>query len=537
MPNIKAPDTIKTANRTIKRLNRTVREGVRDIKGAGDSSGITRDSAAAPDNAPADVLEYTGMRAGMFAGDVLLHTGGKLGGKAIRSVQEPFRVKGRLQLAGKQAASAKDAAKAAGKTIKESAHTIKTAAQGAKQGIQTAVKTGQATIKTAQATVKTAQTTIKTAQTAVKTAQVAAKTSVQAARAAAQAARVSFHAAVQATRAAAHATVVAAKAVVAGTKALISAIVAGGWVAVVILLAIVVVIAIIATAVGVFAATDTEGRSLESVQQDTSALFYEMLKEQEGYMQGYDKVVISPAPQITDWNNIIAVYSVRAQHEGMVAIEMTDDAVELLQQTAFDMISFTPSYQDLSYTQTDAEGNQTTRTIKVGIVTVTYKTPEEMAVKYGLAADETELLLDLAKSDTFGSGLALTGTGSFQNPCPSGVFALGDYPTKDGTTYHPGRDITAPAGSPVYAAADGTVTQAGDGSIMIDHGNGYHTVYTHCNNISVEAEQTVKAGQQIAIVGNLPEGESGEPHLHFELRTGEGTDPLMDTNDPLREIH
>lgn len=120
MPNIKAPDTIKMANRTIKRLNRTVREGVRDIKGAGDSSGITRDSAAAPDNAPADVLEYTGMRAGMFAGDVLLHTGGKLGGKAIRSVQEPFRVKGRLQLAGKQAASAKDAAKAAGKTIKES---------------------------------------------------------------------------------------------------------------------------------------------------------------------------------------------------------------------------------------------------------------------------------------------------------------------------------------------------------------------------------------------------------------------------------
>lgn len=77
-------------------------------------------------------------------------------------------------------------------------------------------------------------------------------------------------------------------------------------------------------------ATDTVGRSLESVQQDTSALFYEMLKGQEGYMQGYDKVVISPAPQITDWNNIIAVYSVRAQHEGMVAIEMTDDAVELL---------------------------------------------------------------------------------------------------------------------------------------------------------------------------------------------------------------
>lgn len=75
------------------------------------------------------------------------------------------------------------------------------------------------------------------------------------------------------------------------------------------------------------------------------------------------------------------------------------------------MISFTPSYQELSYTQTDAERNQTTRTIKVGIVTVTYKTPEEMTVKYGLAADETELLLDLTKSDTFGSIMIDHGNG------------------------------------------------------------------------------------------------------------------------------
>lgn len=538
MPNIKVAGTvsgtIKTADRTIKRLDHTVREGVRDIKGAADQAGITQDTGNSPDVAPVKVLEYAEMQAGRYAGHTLLRAGGKAAKGTIKSVREPFLVKKRFQAAGRQAQAAKDAAKTAGKTIKESAHTIKTAAHGAKEGVHAAVKTGQAAIKTAETTVKTAETAAKTVQATAKTAQAAAQASAQAARAAAEAARVSAQAAAQAARATAHAVVVAVKAIVAGVKALAAAIVAGGWVAAAIVLVVVVLIAIIATAIGIFAANDTAGRSLESVQQDTAAIFAERLAEQEGYMEGYDKVVISPAPQITEWNNIIAVYSVRAQHEGEVAIEMTDDAVELLQETAWDMISFEPSYQELSYTQTDGDGNQSTRTIKVGIITVVYKSPADMAAQYGFTADETELLLSLADTDAFGSGLKLFGGGTFDNPVPSGSFVLGDYPTKDGTTYHPGRDIAAQAGTPVLAAADGTVTQAGDGTIVIDHGNGYRTVYAHCGNISVAADQAVAKGQQIAAVGELPEGETGEPHLHFELRTGD--DPLMNTIDPLQEI-
>ena len=512
--------TIKTANRTIKRLDRTVREGVRDIKGVADHAEIAQDSGESPDAAPGKVLEYAEVRTGRYAGRTLLRAGEKAVKGTVKSVREPFRVKGRLQTAGRQAQAAKDAAKTAGKTIKQSAHTIKTAVHGAKESIHAAVKTGQATAKTAQ--------------TAVRTAQAAAKTSVQAARAAAQAARVSAQAAAHAARVTAHAAAAAVKAIVAGVQSLASLIAAGGWVAVAVVLAVVVIIALIITAAGIFAAQDTEGRSLSSIQQDTSTVFYERLAEQEGYMQGYDKVVVSPAPQITDWNNIIAVYAVRAQHEGMAAIEMNDQAAELFQQTAMDMIGFSPSYMNLSYVQTDAGGNQNTRTIKVGVITVTYMTPEEMAEKYGFTDDETELLLELAKSDTFGSGITLYGGGTFENPVPSGVFALGDYPTKDGETYHTGRDITAAVGSPVYAAADGTVTQAGDGSIAIDHGNGFRTVYAHCGNISVAAGQAVTQGQQIAVVEELPEGEPGQPHLHFELRTGD--DPLFDTMDPLREI-
>lgn len=119
------------------------------------------------------------------------------------------------------------------KTIKQSVRstgkTVKTAAKGT-------VKSAEKSVKTAQATSKAA---IKTTETSVKTAQAAAKASVKATRRAAQAAKATAKATAEATKAAVRATIAAVKAIIAGTKALISAIIAGGWVAVVIILIIV----------------------------------------------------------------------------------------------------------------------------------------------------------------------------------------------------------------------------------------------------------------------------------------------------------
>ena len=119
------------------------------------------------------------------------------------------------------------------KTIKQSVRstgkTVKTAAKGT-------VKSAEKSVKTAQATSKAA---IKTTETSVKTAQAAAKASVKATQRAAQAAKVTAKATAEATKAAVRATIAAVKAMIAGTKALISAIIAGGWVAVVIILIIV----------------------------------------------------------------------------------------------------------------------------------------------------------------------------------------------------------------------------------------------------------------------------------------------------------
>ena len=91
---------------------------------------------------------------------------------------------------------------------------------------------------------------------------------------------------------------------------------------------------------------------------------------------------------------------------------------------------------------------------------------------------------------------------------------------------HKGVDICAAAGTPIYASAGGTVTKAGynkagagtgyGNSIIINHGNGYTTVYAHCLSLVVRAGQSVKQGQLIGYVGST--GRSSGNHCHFEIR-------------------
>jgi murein DD-endopeptidase MepM/ murein hydrolase activator NlpD len=86
---------------------------------------------------------------------------------------------------------------------------------------------------------------------------------------------------------------------------------------------------------------------------------------------------------------------------------------------------------------------------------------------------------------------------------------------------HEGIDFAASTGSPIYAADSGKVTFAGTRSgyglcVMINHGNGYQTLYGHASKLLVKAGQSVKKGERIANVGST--GRSTGPHLHFEVR-------------------
>ena len=86
---------------------------------------------------------------------------------------------------------------------------------------------------------------------------------------------------------------------------------------------------------------------------------------------------------------------------------------------------------------------------------------------------------------------------------------------------HTGLDVAAPIGTPVKAAASGTVTFAGyKGSygylLVISHGNGIETYYGHCSKLYAKVGQTVSQGEVISAVGNT--GNSTGPHLHIEIR-------------------
>lgn len=98
-------------------------------------------------------------------------------------------------------------------------------------------------------------------------------------------------------------------------------------------------------------------------------------------------------------------------------------------------------------------------------------------------------------------------------------------------TNHNGIDIAAPLGTPIVAAADGVVIEAGSASgfgmwVRVQHDDGTVTVYGHMYEYSVSEGQQVKAGEQIATVGS--NGQSTGPHLHFEVWQGGGAkiDPL-----------
>ena len=88
---------------------------------------------------------------------------------------------------------------------------------------------------------------------------------------------------------------------------------------------------------------------------------------------------------------------------------------------------------------------------------------------------------------------------------------------------HAGIDMAGPIGTPIYAASDGVVVDAGPTAgygawVKIRHADGTVTLYGHINSWEVQIGQRVMAGDQIATIGNR--GNSTGPHCHFEVLVG-----------------
>lgn len=110
---------------------------------------------------------------------------------------------------------------------------------------------------------------------------------------------------------------------------------------------------------------------------------------------------------------------------------------------------------------------------------------------------------------------------SLIKPVKSGYTITSRFGTRS-SGMHKGLDVAAPSGTPIYAAAAGTVVSSGWSTsgygycIRVSHGNGVETLYAHCSKIYVNEGQSVSQGEKIGAVGTT--GNSTGNHLHLEIR-------------------
>jgi murein DD-endopeptidase MepM/ murein hydrolase activator NlpD len=101
---------------------------------------------------------------------------------------------------------------------------------------------------------------------------------------------------------------------------------------------------------------------------------------------------------------------------------------------------------------------------------------------------------------------------------------------------HGGSDYSADEGTPVLAAADGTVAMVADqffggNAVFVDHGDGLVTMYMHLSRVNVAGGQEVRRGERVGAVGST--GRATGPHLHFGARwRGARVDPALLLGDP-----
>ncbi len=110
-------------------------------------------------------------------------------------------------------------------------------------------------------------------------------------------------------------------------------------------------------------------------------------------------------------------------------------------------------------------------------------------------------------------------------------FGWRSHPVSGALDFHYGADIAVPEGTPVAAALGGTVVFSGwqesyGNYILLDHQNGFRTLYAHCRALLAKEGERVRAGERIAFSGQT--GETTGPHLHFEvLLDGRHLDPAQ----------
>ena len=326
-------------------------------------------------------------------------------------------------------------------------------------------------------------------------------------------------------------------------------------------LSIVIVISLVAfvsgSAYGIFFAADAPNAASVTVREAVDTLtaeYRDRLEEISDTVQ-HDRQDITSNDDVyyIRWQDVLAVFSsyVAGSEQGAPVAALTEEQVDKLRKImwAMNAVDYATHTETAVIETTDKNGKATTTEITetVLVISLTHKTPGEMAADYHFTARQDtylqllqdpqyeELWAELLGGFAQGGGELMspdstrTPTGNLQWPLPVAGTITSQFghrvdPITGEVSSHTGTDIACAEGTPILAAADGIVTVANGldiwgGSygyyIQIDHGGGLETLYAHCSSICVTTGQQVQSGEVIGYVGHT--GRATGNHLHLEV--------------------
>lgn len=414
------------------------------------------------------------------------------------------------------------------KTVSNEANKIKQTKKSfdnTSKSIKTAEKSVKATKNTASKTVETAKKTKQAAKIAVKVADKTVKTTVRIVKA-------------------------TGKAIASGVKSIGAVIAAGGIPAVVVIVIICLIGAIGGTCFGIFLANDettgTEKTMSQAISELTSEHYANITAIKASY--SYDLLEVKGDTSIK-WKDILAIYAIKTTsgEDPLEVVTLNEVKINLLREIMKEMNKIsgvvTPKLVAEIKVTTDDKGNSVKQTVyvtkRVLNISIIHLDTKQAALKYKFNDEQNNMLDELMGEEyddlwnkligdsvkSYPSGGSFVGTGIFAWPLTvdgtiTSYFGTRSDPITGEFSTHGGTDIAAPQGTPILAAADGTVVAAtwhnGYGYyVKIKHNNTYSTLYGHCSELHVSAGQKVKQGQLIAKVGST--GYSTGPHLHYEV--------------------
>ena len=249
-----------------------------------------------------------------------------------------------------------------------------------------------------KSTVKNTKTTIKTSKEVAKKAEKTAKETIKASKRATQIAKETAKRTAQGVKVAIKTTISAIKTIIAGTKALVAAIVAGGWVAVIVIIVICLVALMCSSIFGIFFSSQTSANSItmNTVVAECNQEFSDKLQSIQD-SNPHDDYVLEGS--MASWKDVLTVYTIKQSNGVNQQDVMTidDNKKNVIKQIFWDMNSLTSEVRDEMVTEQGTNADEMPKQVqkKVLHIKINTKTLEQMKNDYHFSSAQNKQLVEL----------------------------------------------------------------------------------------------------------------------------------------------